>query len=332
MPPLVTILAFISDWIIGDPQNWPHPVRYIGKLIDLGEEFARRTLKALGKESPLAFTVAGAFLWVMVVGATAVLAGLILHLSFKAGLIVWIVCSVYLVFALICLRDLLNHTARVEERLRAGDLEGARERLSWIVGRDTAPLDAAGVRRAEIETLAENFSDGLVAPLFYLALGGPILGWIYKAANTLDSMVGYQNEKYLHLGKVSARLDDVLNFPPSRLAALLLVLAARLLGRDHEEALKTWREEGGHHSSPNSGQTEAAMAGALGIYLGGTYSYQGVIHPKPKLHGSGREADGGDVAAAEDMVKVGTILALAGALAVETLILLLLGAAAWTPA
>jgi adenosylcobinamide-phosphate synthase len=322
MPPFVTILAFLIDRGIGDPQSWPHPVRYIGKLIDLLEALARRIL---GKGSPAAYIAAGAVLYVLTVGLTAAIVALLLFYVAELSIILWLAVAVYLVFASICLHDLLTHTGRVEERLAEGDLDGAKKRLSWIVGRDTAPLDVFAIRRAEIETLAENFSDGLVAPLFYLAIGGPIFAWIYKATNTLDSMVGYQNDKYLYLGRVSARADDVLNFLPSRLAAIFLIIAAKLLGRDSRGAKEVWDREGGHHSSPNSGQTEAAMAGALGIFLGGTYTYQGVVFPKPKLHDQGREVDYGDVKAAEDMVRVGTYLALLFAIIVESAIVVASG-------
>ncbi|MDR2339781.1 MAG: adenosylcobinamide-phosphate synthase CbiB [Deltaproteobacteria bacterium] len=319
MPPLVTIFAFACDWLIGDPQSWPHPVRYIGKAIDLCEALARRALK--GREGPNAFLLAGAVMYILVVGLSALLVYFLLWLSGSLAFVLWILVATYLIFASICLRDLLNHTFKVEERLLASDMEGAKGRLSWIVGRDTAPLDEKAIRRAEIETLAENFSDGLVAPLFSLAIGGPVLAWAYKATNTLDSMVGYRNERFLYLGRVSARADDALNFIPARLAALLLVMAAKLLGHDHKGSFSVWRREGSHHSSPNSGQTEAAVAGALGIFLGGTYQYQGVVYPKPKLNDGGRETDHGDVLATQDMVKVGTVLAVMLAIAVEILII-----------
>jgi adenosylcobinamide-phosphate synthase len=325
MPALITLLAFLADWLIGDPQSWPHPVRWIGKAIDFCEAVIRRALKSLGREGPAAFVLCGLIMYIILAGLSGLSVWAILWLAHKAGLAVWAIVAVYLVFSSICLRDLLNHTARVEERLRAGDLEGARQRLSWIVGRDVAPLDKQAVRRAEIETLSENFSDGLVAPLFYLALGGPVFAWVYKCTNTLDSMVGYKNDKYLYLGRVSARADDVLNFIPSRLAGLILTLAARVLKRDHKESLRVWRAEGDYHASPNSGQTEAAMAGALGVYLGGTYIYQGVTHPKPRLHEKGRPADAGDVKACEDMVRVGTVITLAFAIAVELAIVFLGG-------
>lgn len=307
---IVTVLAFILDRLIGDPQSWPHPVRWIGKRIDVLELALRRVLASFKAHGPGAAVLAGAFLYLLTVGVSAGAVETALALSRTHLHYLWLALCLYLVFATICLNDLLRHTGRVEARLAQGDLEGARKALSWIVGRDTSSLDEAAVRRAEIETLAENFSDGLAAPLFYLSLGGPVLAWIYKATNTLDSMVGYKNDKYLYLGRVSARMDDVLNYVPARIAALLLTASAGLSGFSARNALKLWRKEGRFHTSPNSGQTEAAMAGALGVFLGGPSAYGGRLVPKPTLCEGGREAEAGDVRAAERIVTMATLMSL----------------------
>jgi adenosylcobinamide-phosphate synthase len=219
------------------------------------------------------------------------------------------------------------HVGNVEKALDLGDLDGARRALSWVVGRDTAALDAEAVRRALIETMAENFADGLAAPLFYLALGGPVLAWAYKAVNTLDSMVGYKNARYLHLGRFPARLDDAANYLPSRLAALVLVAAARLIGLDHLAAYRLWRSEGRFHTSPNSGQTEAAMAGALGVQLGGSSSYGGLTVAKPIIGQGGGPATKAAVASAGRLVAAATLLAAALAAAVQLAIASAAGAA-----
>jgi adenosylcobinamide-phosphate synthase len=171
-------------------------------------------------------------------------------------------------------------------------------------------MDEQAIRRAEIETLAENFADGLVAPLFYLAWGGPVLAWFYKAVNTLDSMVGYKNSSYLYFGRFSAKLDDILNYLPSRLAALILIGAAQMTKRDHKNAYRLWRKEGRFHTSPNSGQTEAAMAGALGVVLGGPNYYGGRLVDKPAIGSAGTAAFKETVAAAEQLILVGTFLTL----------------------
>jgi adenosylcobinamide-phosphate synthase len=301
----IVLLASALDFMIGDPQSWPHPVRFIGKLISLLEGIFRRIVPS---GSSLGFLIAGFFLYVITVGVSGAFVYFVLALSFKYAFPVWVILSVYLVYASICLRDLVNHTKRVEKRLASEDLEGARTALSFIVGRDTRSLDVEAIRRAEIETLAENFSDGLIAPLFYLALGGPLGAWVYKASNTLDSMVGYKNEKYLYLGRFSARMDDVLNFIPSRLAAIILIIAAKVKGKDAGGALKLWRKEGKLHTSPNSGQTEAAMAGALGVFLGGSSSYGGKTIEKPTLNAGGKDSTAEMVEAAESIVIAGTLL------------------------
>jgi adenosylcobinamide-phosphate synthase len=318
---IVTVLAFLLDKLIGDPQSWPHPVRWIGKLIDLLELVLRRILAAFGTGGPGATVLAGAVLWVLTAGFSAGVVEAALAFSSYYLKYLWLALCLYLVFTTICLNDLLRHTGRVETCLAEGDLDGARKALSWIVGRDTSSLDEAAVRRAEIETLAENFSDGLAAPLFYLSLGGPVLAWIYKATNTLDSMVGYKNDKYLYLGRASARMDDVLNYVPARLAALLLVASAGLLGFSARNAARLWRREGRFHTSPNSGQTEAAMAGALGVFLGGPSVYGGRLVPKPTLCEGGRAAQAEDVHAAERIVSTATLMSLLLCLAVEALML-----------
>jgi len=298
MGSLITFIAFVVDWIIGDPHRWPHPVRLIGRLITAGEKQARR----LAGNDPAGLRLAGAFLALVVVGVTMVTVWAILSLGAWVSAGLWFFIALYLVYSAFCLKDLYFQTWRVEKALKAGFLDEARQMLSWVVGRDTADLDEAGIRRALIETLAENLSDGLVAPMFYLALGGPVLVWGYKAINTLDSMVGYKNERYLHLGRFSAKLDDAANYVPARLAALLIVGAARLKGYDWRGAKAVWKRDGHLHSSPNSGQPEAAMAGALGLWLGGSSSYGGVMTEKPKINDGGREPNEESVKAAESLM------------------------------
>ncbi len=312
MAALITFIAFIGDWIIGDPPRWPHPVRLVGRLIAALERPARL---AAGND-PARLRAAGAVLAILVVLAAMAAAALLLSLGGWLGRFLWFLTALYLVYSALCLKDLYHQTWRVEKALKGGFLNEARQMLSWVVGRDTARLDEAGIRRALIETLAENLSDGLVAPLFYLALGGPVLAWGYKAVNTLDSMIGYKNERYLHLGRFAARLDDAANFIPARLAALLLVWSARLTGHDWREAQRIWRRDGHLHASPNSGQPEAAMAGALGLWLGGPSSYGGVLSDKPVINQGGDEPDSARVRAAEKLMVSAAILMLALALIV----------------
>ena len=305
----LTLLAFLVDWLLGDPPSWPHPVRLIGRLIDRGEAWAR----ILGQAR---LAAAGAGLALGVTAAVMACAALVLHLSARAGALVHALAVLYLVYSLICLRDLYNQTWRVEKALRGGRLPEARAGLALVVGRDTAGLSEAEVRRALIETLAENLSDGLVAPLFYLALGGPVLAWGFKAVNTLDSMIGYKNERYLHLGRFAARLDDAAGFLPARLSAWLLIAAARVSGLPWRIARDIYRRDGGLHPSPNAGRPEAAMAGALGLRLGGPSTYGGRVSAKPLLNPEGGEPGPEHLAVAESLVIRAVLLMLAAALPV----------------
>jgi adenosylcobinamide-phosphate synthase len=250
---------------------------------------------------------------------------LVLAISHNLGIGLWFIISLYLVYSLLCLRDLLEHASNVEKFLAEGDLFNARRALSWVVGRDTAALDETAIRRALVETLAENFSDGLAAPLFYLSFGGPILAWVYKAVNTLDSMIGYKNVRYLHFGWFAAKLDDAANFIPSRLGALLLVLAAKLLGLDYLNSYKLFRLEGRLHSSPNSGQTEAAAAGALGVNLGGPSNYGGEMVNKPVINSLGANPTEKTVKLALNLVIVASILTVALVALIEWVLIAFFG-------
>ncbi|MDR1395760.1 MAG: adenosylcobinamide-phosphate synthase CbiB [Deltaproteobacteria bacterium] len=318
MSALITAVAFAADWLVGDPQTWPHPVRMIGSLISRLEKLLRKLLGPSPGRRALFW--AGAVLALVTCGTAGFAVWFILSLASGLSAVLWYLIVLYFVYSLLCLKDLLDHTRRVEKALTEGDLTAARQALSWIVGRDTAALNAEEIRRAEIGTLAENFSDGLAAPLFYLALGGPVLAWIYKAANTLDSMVGYKNPAYLYFGRFSARLDDVLNFIPSRLAAFILMGAAHMAKKDCRGAWNLRRKEGRFHSSPNSAQTEAAMAGALGVRLGGPSFYQGRLSDKPVLGAGGGPAEAETVQAAEQLILIGAFLALLLTLILELII------------
>ncbi|MDR2300864.1 MAG: adenosylcobinamide-phosphate synthase CbiB [Deltaproteobacteria bacterium] len=317
---MLTIAALALDWVIGDPQSWPHPVRFIGHLIVALERFCLRVADWLKGGKVIKFLL-GVFLALGTIGVSVLAIGYVLSLAFRLSGLLWLACALYLVFTIFCLKDLIDHVNKVEKALEALDLDKARRALSWIVGRDTAHLSPEGIRRATIETVAENFSDGLVAPLLYLALGGPVLAWGYKAVNTLDSMVGYKNERYLYLGRFSARLDDAANFIPARLAALLLILGAKILRYDSHNSYALWRREGAFHSSPNSGQTEAAMAGALNVHLGGPNYYGGILVEKPAIGAGGQESTRESVQKALKLVKFSTLLAIALAILIEAMVL-----------
>jgi adenosylcobinamide-phosphate synthase len=250
------VAGVVLDLAIGDPPWLPHPVRGIGWFATLAERFWRAT--------GLPLRAAGALFCFSVVGLSAT--------------IVWLTApwmNIYWIFALLACRDLDGEASRVVRALRQDDLGEARQRLSRIVGRDTHVLDEQGVMRATVETVSENLSDGVIAPLFYLAVAGPAGMAAYKAINTLDSMVGYRNERYREFGWASARADDMVNYLPSRLTAALVGIAAFLPGYDALRSFRvTWRD-GASQPSPNSGYPEAAFAGAIGVQLGGVNFYQG---------------------------------------------------------
>ncbi|MBU1740277.1 MAG: adenosylcobinamide-phosphate synthase CbiB [Proteobacteria bacterium] len=272
------LAAWLLDLGLGDPRGWPHPVRLMGLMVTGLERAARRLTS-----SPAGLIAAGGAMVALVAGGALALAAALMYI---AGLInAWAAVVLGVVLAWFCLatRDLVGHARPVRAALARGDLDEARARLAEIVGRDTGALDEAGVRRAMIETVAENLSDGVVGPLCYLALGGPALGVLYKAVSTMDSMIGYRSEQYEHLGKAAARADDVLNFIPARLTALLIVAAAPLLGLSGPGAWRALVRDHAKSPSPNAGWPEAAMAGALGVALGGPAMYFGRRVDRPAL-------------------------------------------------
>jgi adenosylcobinamide-phosphate synthase len=289
--PLELILAFFLDSVIGDPRWLPHPVRMIGKAVHRSERFLRRLFRGPSGEKK-----AGVFLVLIIVVPsfliTLVTVRAISHISERATMLLGTALLVYLVATTIAVRELIRSAKLVIDAVRDGGVMVARHRLSMIVGRDTRDLSDREVLKAVTETLAENLSDGVVAPLFYLVLGGLPLAMTYKAVNTLDSMVGYKNEVYINFGWASARLDDVANYIPSRITGLLIVLSVfliRLFSRTRNPlssaacSFRIMRRDGRNHTSPNSGIPEAAMAGGLGIRMGGPASYGGVMVAKPYI-------------------------------------------------
>lgn len=268
------LIGFILDLLIGDPQGWPHIVRAIGALITALEKLLYpMNNKRLG----------GALLSLSVLFVCALLPSLFLSLLWRLS--PWACCAAesLLYWQLLALTSLKKESLKVYEQLKKGDLPAARHAVSMIVGRDTSALDEAGVARAAVETIAEGACDGVIAPLFWMALGGSIPGLLYKAVNTMDSMIGYRNDRYRDFGAFAARLDDALNYIPARLSALVMILTAPLCGLNGKEALRIWRRDRRKHASPNAGQPEAAMAGALGLRLAGDALYFGKLKKKPYI-------------------------------------------------
>jgi adenosylcobinamide-phosphate synthase len=267
--------AFALDLLLGDPRWLPHPVVYIGACI--------KWLEGLLSERVGSRRLAGVLLTALTLAATGAAASVFLYLAAEIDPLLGWAAALWLAFTTLALRSLHKESRAVVKLVEEGRPDEARQALALIVGRDTAGLSEEAVVKACIETVAENTSDGIVAPLFYLFLGGPVLAVLYKAANTLDSMVGYRNERYRELGWASARLDDLLNLIPARLTGVLMALAAWPLGLDPWGALKMMGRDARKPASPNAGFPEAAAAGALGIQLGGPASYFGKQVDKPSL-------------------------------------------------
>ena len=280
------ILGFILDMLIGDPQGWPHLIRGYGLVISGMEKLL------YGMKNKL------------LAGKLLVLCVLIICTGVPASLLylMWIISpAAYLIFAgllcwqLLAAKSLKDCSMDVYTPLKENDVESARKAVSMIVGRDTQGLDSVGIAKAAVETVAENTSDGVAAPLLYIAIGGPVLGCLYKAVNTMDSMIGYKNDKYMEFGRFAARLDDVFNFLPSRICALVMIAVSRLCGFDGKNALRIWRRDRRNHASPNSGQTESVMAGALNIRLAGDACYFGKVHKKPYIGDDNRMIEPEDI-------------------------------------
>lgn len=274
-------MACLLDTALGDPRWLPHPVRFMGSVIAWCDDRIRPLLhRPAGQQAAGVVLALGLPALVYAVGwGTIELAG---RLHWVLGRVV----EVVLAFTTLAARDLIDHARSVLRALEAGSLEGAREAASKIVGRDVSELSEQEVVRATVETIAESTSDGVIAPLFYMAIGGAPLALAYKAVNTLDSMVGHRDERHRYFGWASARLDDAANCVPARLTALLLVLAGWLLSRRVGTARRAWSvllRDGRKHPSPNSGRPEAAMAGALGVQLGGTNFYGGAPEERALL-------------------------------------------------
>jgi adenosylcobinamide-phosphate synthase len=315
----VLILAFVLDLLIGDPRWLPHPVRFIGSAISTMERFLRRAV-----DSPAAERAAGIVLVLAIVAPVYFLTDVVVlmldRLSEQVSILAGTAGLVVLTATTIATRGLLQSSGLVISSIRDGSLESARKQVSMIVGRDTGGLSEQGVLRATIETLAENLSDGIVAPLFYLALGGLPLAMAYKAINTLDSMVGYKNDRYRYFGWAAARVDDAANYLPARITGLIIAASAFLnacvkdaasAGAALRRSLAIMVRDGGKHPSPNSGVPEASMAGAIGVTLGGPSRYNGVLSDKPIIGDPCRE----DYLLASDeamaLVKVSAVIAAA---------------------
>lgn len=302
IPVFPLVIGFALDALCGDPYDMPHPIRLIGTLITWMESFVRKHFRNL--------RLGGAFLAMVVLALSTGVPAVLLWLCYRVHILLGILAEGILCYYLLAARSLRDESMKVYKAMRTHDTEGARRAVSMIVGRDTAVLDEDGIIRAAVETVAENTSDGVTAPLLFMMFGGAVGGFLYKAANTMDSMLGYKNEKYAEIGFVPAKLDDVLNYLPSRLTAVLMCVAAVLCGLDGQNALRIWRRDRRNHASPNSAQTEAACAGALHVRLAGDAWYFGELHKKPYIGDDDRPIRKGDICQANRMMYVTSLLML----------------------
>ena len=307
--------GFVLDALFGDPVWLPHPVVYMGKAISRLEKFLRPRLP----KTPQGELLGGAIVAFCLPVGTFLLTGLVCWGAARLHPLLGLAVQMFWCGQALAARGLVQESTNVYKELKKPDLPGARKAVSRIVGRDTAELTAEGVTKAAVETVAENASDGVIAPLLYMLIGGAPLALTYKAINTMDSMLGYKNEKYLYFGRVPAKLDDVANYIPSRLAGLLWVAAAAFTHNDAKGAWKIWRRDRRNHASPNSAQTESACAGALGVQLAGPAYYFGQYYPKLTIGDALRPIEPEDILRANRMMYVASSFALAWGCALRAL-------------
>lgn len=299
-------LGFLLDLIFGDPHWLPHPVRLMGRAIS-GLE---KALRPRFPDTPQGRRSSGRVMVILVLTIFTVAPLVILLLCQRISPFLRLAVETVMCYQLLAARSLRDESMKVYDALCQDDLPLAREKVSMIVGRDTQKLSREQVAKAAVETVAENTSDGVVAPLFYMAIGGGVLGFFYKAANTMDSMVGYRNEQYEDFGRAAAKLDDIVNFIPSRLSALLMIIAAVLPGYSAKDGWRIWRRDRFQHKSPNSAQTESVCAGALGVQLAGDASYFGVPVRKPTIGDPLRPVEAQDIRRANRLMLTTALLSL----------------------
>ena len=322
------IAGFVLDLLIGDPHFIPHPVRLIGSFIsfldkrlncDAGYNISEKKLNLIKYKRGmiLAFTV---------IFATFAISVIIIVAAYSINLYAGVIAEAVMTWQILATKCLRVESMRVYDALRTDGVDAGRRAVSMIVGRDTSVLDAAGVTRAAVETIAENTSDGVIAPMLYTAIGGPVLGFVYKAVNTMDSMLGYKNDKYMYFGRFAARLDDVVNFIPARISAYLMIAAAFIGGRhfDGKNAYHIFKRDRFNHASPNSAQTESVCAGALRVQLAGDAVYFGKLVKKKYIGDGLREIEYEDIKRANRLMYITAFLCELLSVVVMSLVLILL--------
>ena len=301
---LSLVIGYLLDILIGDPRGLYHFVQFEGKLISLFDKLLNRH-----PDNKEYSHFAGLILWILSVGITFLSIAGVLYLGYQINLYLGLCIEVFFVYQCLATHSLKKESMYVYHALNDGDIELARVKLSYIVGRDTAELDAEGIIKADIETIAENTSDGVISPLFYIALFGVFGGVLCKCVNTLDSMVGYKNERYQYFGTFSARMDDIIQFIPARLTALLMMIASIFLHYDTKNAFKIFKRDRYKHASMNSAQSEATAAGALDIQLAGDAIYGGIVKEKPFMGDPIKLIDKDDIVRANRLLYMTSFIA-----------------------
>lgn len=320
------IAGFVFDLLIGDPHFIPHPVRLIGSLISFLDKRLNCDARYNSSEKKLNLTKykRGVLLAFTVIFATFAVSVIILVAAYSINLYAGVIVEAVMTWQILATKCLRVESMRVYDALRTDGVEAGRRAVSMIVGRDTSVLDEAGVTRAAVETVAENTSDGVIAPMLYTAIGGPVLGFVYKAVNTMDSMLGYKNDKYMYFGRFAARLDDVVNFIPARISAYLMIIAAFIGGRqfDGKNAYRIFKRDRFNHASPNSAQTESVCAGALRVQLAGDAVYFGKLVKKKYIGDGLREIEYEDIKRANRLMYITAFLCELLSVAVMSLVLI----------
>ena len=300
-------IGFILDLIFGDPYWLPHPIRFIGNLISNGEKLIRGNKEKSAERQ----RVEGVILAVSVIVISTIIPIIILVAARMINNYLALAIESFMCYQILATKGLKTESMKVYNKLAEEDLEGARYAVSMIVGRDTKALDEAGVAKAAVETVAENTSDGIIAPMIFMAIGGAPLGFLYKAINTLDSMIGYKNDKYLNFGRFAAKLDDIANFIPARISAYLMIFASFILGFNYKGAYKIYSRDKYNHASPNSAHTESVCAGALNIQLAGNAYYFGKLYEKPTIGDDLRPINYDDIKKANKLLYATAFICLA---------------------
>lgn len=300
------VMGYILDLIFGDPYWMPHPVRFIGNLISILEKVIRRFMPKTKRGE----YIGGIILTVMVVSISMVIPLVIILMAKSINTYLALTVETFMCYQILATKSLKVESMKVYDELAKNDLPSARKAVSMIVGRDTKDLTFSGVAKATVETVAENTSDGIIAPMIFIAIGGAPMGFFYKAINTMDSMVGYKNEKYMNFGRFAAKLDDVVNYLPARISAYQMILSSFFLRYDYKNAFKIYKRDRYNHASPNSAQTESVCAGALDVQLAGNAYYFGKLYEKPTIGDDIREINYDDIKKANRLLYCTSIISI----------------------